>query len=106
LAAIQGLANALNNGNAAGIPIRVYRRQGWVTWNKPGGGAIRSQKWLVNIEPDPAWAKQAMKRLSNFAIFGAAFADAEVTVDGDPALDDEDEEEGLDVKATAPGDWV
>lgn len=104
LGAIQGLANALNGGNAAGIPIRVYRREGWVTWNKPEGGAIRSQKWLVNIEPETVWAKQAMKKLTNFASFGAAFAEAEVTVEGDPALDDEDEE--LDVQATTPGDWV
>ena len=105
LAAIQGLANALNGGNAAGIPIRVYRREGWVTWNKPEGGAIRSQKWLVNIEPESAWAKQAMKKLTNFASFRAAFAEADVTVDGDPALEG-DEEEELDVRATAPGDWV
>ena len=104
LAAIQGLANALNNGNAAGIPIRVYRRQGWVTWNKPGGGAIRSQKWLVNIEPAPAWAKQAMKKLSNFASFGAAFADAEVFVDIDPALDEEEESLDEDVKSMQK-DW-
>jgi hypothetical protein len=104
LGAIQGLANALNGGNAAGIPIRVYRRLGWVTWNKPKGGAIRSQKWLINLEPEPTWAKQAMKKLTNFASFGAAFEDTEVTVDGDPALEDEIEE--LDVRATAPGDWV
>ena len=105
LGAIQGLANALNGGNAAGIPIRVYRRLGWVTWNKPKGGAIRSQKWLVNIEPEPTWSKQAMKKLTNFASFGAAFAEAEVTVDGDSALEG-DEEEELDVRATALGDWV
>jgi len=105
LAAVQGLANALQDGNVAGIPIRVYRRQGWVTWNKPEGGAIRSQKWLVNIEPEPAWAKQAMRKLTNFASFRTAFAEADVTVDGDPALEG-DEEEELDVRATAPGDWV
>jgi hypothetical protein len=105
LGAIQGLANALQNGNVAGIPIRVYRRQGWVTWNKPEGGAIRSQKWLVNIEPETAWAKQAMKKLTNFASFGAAFAEADVIVDGAPALED-DEKGELDVRATAPSDWV
>lgn len=103
LSAIQGLANALKGGNVAGIPIRVYRRLGWVTWNKPDGGAIRTQKWLVNIEPESAWAKQAMNHLSNFALFGNAFEDAEVEVDVDPSLGED--EEALNTAPTSSGDW-
>ena len=102
LGAIQGLANALQGGNAAGIPIRVFRRKGWVTWNKPGGGAIRSEKWLVNIEPAAPWMKIAMRQLTNFASFGTAFEPAEIMLDTPPELDDEGE---MDVdEAFPPGE--
>ena len=89
LGAIQGLANALNNGNAAGIPIRVFRRKGWVTWNKPGGGAIRSEKWLVNIEPTKVWMEKAMRQLTNFASFGTSFEPKEILLDTPPDLDND-----------------
>lgn len=89
LNAIQGLANALNNGNAAGIPIRVFRRKGWVTWNKPGGGAIRTEKWLVNIEPTKVWMEKAMRQLTNFASFGTSFEPNEILLDTPPDLDDD-----------------
>jgi hypothetical protein len=89
LGAIQGLANALNKGNAAGIPIRVFRRKGWVTWNKPEGGAIRTEKWLVNIEPTKAWMEMAMRQLTNFASFGTSFEPQEILLDTPPELDDD-----------------
>jgi hypothetical protein len=89
LGAIQGLANALNNGNAAGIPIRVFRRKGWVTWNKPGGGAIRTEKWLVNIEPTKVWMETAMRQLTNFASFGTSFEPNEILLDTPHDLDDD-----------------
>ncbi len=89
LGAIQGLANALNNGNAAGIPIRVFRRKGWVTWNKPGGGAIRTEKWLVNIEPTKVWMEKAMRQLTNFASFGTSFEPKEILLDTPPDLDND-----------------
>ena len=100
LGAIQGLANALNNGIAAGIPIRVFRRKGWVTWNKPGGGAIRTEKWLVNIEPTKVWMETAMRQLTNFASFGTAFEPNEILLDTPPELDDDE----LDVDKAFPPD--
>jgi hypothetical protein len=73
LSAIQFLANTLNNGNAAGIPFYVYRREQEVTWNKPDGSAARVKKWLVNIEADPEWVKSATSRMANFALTGDVF---------------------------------
>ncbi len=90
LGAIQGLADALNNGNAAGIPIRVFRRKGWVTWNKPGGGAIRTEKWLVNIEPTKVWMEKAMRQMTSLASFGTSFEPNEILLDTPPDLDDGD----------------
>ena len=71
LSAIQFLANTLNNGNAAGIPFYVYRREQEVTWNKPDGSAARVKKWLVNIEADSEWVKAATARMANFALTGS-----------------------------------
>jgi hypothetical protein len=70
LGALQAIADALNSGNAAGIPIHVYRAEREVTWNQPDGGAQRVKKWLVHIEPDPEWVKAAVRRLAEFAVTG------------------------------------
>lgn len=70
LAAIQFLADTLNNGNAAGIPFYIYRREQEVTWNKPDGGAQRIKKWLVCIEADPEWVEATLRRMSQFALGG------------------------------------
>jgi hypothetical protein len=70
LSAIQFLANTLNNGNAAGIPFYVYRREQEICWNKPDGSAQRIKKWLVNIEADSEWVKAATNRMANFALTG------------------------------------
>ena len=71
LAAVQGIADALNNGNAAGIPLWIYRKEQEIVWNKPDGSASRIKKWLVQIEVDPAFVKQAFQRMSQFALTGA-----------------------------------
>lgn len=71
---IQMLADTLNNGNAAGIPIDVFRMEQDITWNKPDGSASRVKKWLVNIEPDPEWVKAATTRLHKFALTGETVA--------------------------------
>lgn len=70
LGALQAIADALNGGNAAGIPIYVYRAEREVVWNRPDGGAQRVSKWLVHVEPDPDWVKAAIRRLANFAFTG------------------------------------
>lgn len=98
LAAIQFLAETLNNGNAAGIPFYIYRRQQEVVWNKPDGSAQRVKKWVVNIEADPEWVASAMARLSRFALGdgGAPLslpAPVEISTPIDPAQDGEDEAE-------------
>jgi hypothetical protein len=60
LAAIQAIANAINGGNAAGIPFLVYRREAEITWKQS-----RIKKWLVylEIDADSDWGQQAMERL-------------------------------------------
>jgi len=70
LGALQAIADALNGGNAAGIPIYVYRAEREVTWNRPDGSAQRVPKWLVHIEPDSDWVKAAGRRLADFALTG------------------------------------
>ena len=69
LGAIQAVAASINGGNAAGIPLIVYRSVGTVVWNRPEG-ATRLEKWLVNIKADPDWVKATVKRLSIYAFTG------------------------------------
>ena len=70
LGALQAIADALNSGNATGIPIHIYRAEREVTWNQPDGSAQRVKKWLVHIESDPEWVKAAVRRLAEFALTG------------------------------------
>jgi hypothetical protein len=70
LASIQSMANTLNHGNAAGIPLHIFRLEQEITWNKPDGSAQRVKKWLINIEADSEWVKAAVGRLSRFALTG------------------------------------
>lgn len=72
LGAIQALANTLNRGNAAGIPFWLYRAEREITWNKPDGTAARIKKWLVHLEPDADWVKNAWQRMSQMALTGGA----------------------------------
>lgn len=64
---IQFWADTLNGGNAAGIPLLIYRREQSVTWNKPDGSAQQTKQWLINIEADPEWVKWATTQMSNHA---------------------------------------
>lgn len=64
---IQFWADTLNGGNAAGIPLLIYRREQSVTWNKPDGSAQQTKQWLINIEADPEWVKWATAQMSNHA---------------------------------------
>lgn len=96
LGALQAIADALNGGNAAGIPIHVYRAEREVTWNRPDGGAQRVKKWLVHIESDPEWVKAAIRRLADFALTGEMRAEGllpeqlgEVAGSVDPEQDDD-----------------
>jgi hypothetical protein len=98
LAAIQFLAETLNNGNAAGIPFFIYRREQDVVWNKKDGSAQRIKKWVVNIEADPAWVATAMQRLGQFALGDGAAkmalpAPMEINTPINPHEDGEDEAE-------------
>lgn len=70
LASIQMLADTLNGGNAAGIPLHIFRMEQDITWNKPDGSATRVKKWLINIETDSEWVRAATARLKNFALTG------------------------------------
>ena len=68
LAAIQNIANVLNHGNAAGIPIIIYRKLTDICWNHEDGTASREKKWLVCIEVDPEWVAGAIRRMSALAL--------------------------------------
>lgn len=70
LASIQSMANTLNHGNAAGIPLHIFRMEQEIVWNKPDGSAQRVKKWLINIEADSEWVRAAVGRLSRFALTG------------------------------------
>jgi len=96
LAAIQLLANNLNGGNVAGIPIYIYRVERSIVWNKTDGSAARVNKWIFAIKPDAAWTKNAIARLSKVALGSgpALLAQSSDIVDViaspvDPNIDDE-----------------
>ena len=105
LRAVQDLAEALpgQHGNAAGIPIILYRKEQEICWNKPDGSAQRVKKWLIQIEMDPQFVAAAFQRMSQFALTGGMPAgmlesgapvvnpQAEISLGVDP---DEEEEEG------------
>ena len=123
LGAIQAVAASVNGGNAAGIPIIIYRSIGTVVWNR-GDGATRLEKWLVNIKADPDWVKTTVRRLSTYAFTGKSPAalpgngeqqrldDAppaepprEVVVDADSVpLDDDDEDAALEIPSLEGAD--
>lgn len=63
LAAIEATAEALNQGNVAGIPLVIYRKIGAVLRPNENGSWARDEKYLINIEVDPAWVAVAMSRL-------------------------------------------
>jgi len=98
LGALQAIADALNGGNAAGIPFHVYRAEREVTWNRPDGGAQRVKKWLVHIESDADWVKAAIRRLADFALTGEMRAPllpehhGEITGSVDPEQDEDIDE--------------
>lgn len=118
LRAVQDLAEALpgQHGNAAGIPIILYRKEQEICWNKPDGSAQRVKKWLIQIEMDPAFVAAAFQRMSQFALTGAMpaglleggspLATPDLSLNVDP---DEDENEEDSPPTTAPeeadGDW-
>lgn len=72
LAAIQAVANAINNGNCAGIPFWLYRAEREVAWSKPDGSCMRVKKWLLNIEIDSDFVKAALQRMTGQALEGHA----------------------------------
>lgn len=74
LQGIQNIADTVNNGNAAGIPLVIYRMQQEVTWNKPDGSASRVPQWLVNIQADPLWVKHIFSRMGQLALTSGATA--------------------------------
>jgi hypothetical protein len=70
LAGIQALADSVNNGNAGGIPLMVYRAEQEVAWNHKDGSASRVKKWFINIKADPRWVQAAFARLGKNALEG------------------------------------
>jgi hypothetical protein len=108
LAAVQGIADALNHSNAAGIPLWIYRKKQSITWNKPDGTAARIDKWLVQIEVDPAYVKNAISRMSDYALTGGTavglLPTGEIAGTEDPSLVDEEEDEPENESAVQPTD--
>jgi hypothetical protein len=70
--AIQFMADWLNNGNAGGIPYRLYRSEKEIPYiDKKDGIAKKTKKWLVDCEIDREWVAAATKRMQHFALTGA-----------------------------------
>src|SRR5512145_562081 len=91
LAAIQAIADAIQEGNAAGIPFLAYRRETEITWKQS-----RITKWLVylEIDPDSTWAQQAMDRLLAGGLAEQLVAPATLAIDdGEPLETMADDEE-------------
>jgi hypothetical protein len=57
LRAIQGIANIITGGNVGAIPLLVRRSPQEVTWTQ-GRSGTRTEKWLIDIGPDPVWAER------------------------------------------------
>lgn len=101
LLAVQGVADVLNSGNCAGIPIIISRREAEIPRSMPDGSAQRVKKWLVYIEVDPEWTAQMMNRMKLLAsgqnpVLPALPAPAvPVTLPDPPAglFEDEDEDD-------------
>lgn len=85
LQSIQMIANMFSNGNAAGVPFYIYRREQEITWNKPDGSAARIKKWLINVEADSEWVKAATRRMANFALTGEVVTKALLPIVENPA---------------------
>jgi hypothetical protein len=111
LAAVQGIADALNHGNAAGIPLWIYRKKQSITWNKPDGTATRIDKWLVQVEVDPAYVQTAIARMSDFALTGGQglgqLPAGDLAGTEDPDVEEEEEEPtpGPSLKGREEDDW-
>ena len=101
LAAIQVIADTVNHGSVAGIPIDIYRMPKSVLW-KSDTGAKRVEKWLLNIEIDPSWVAKATQRLGALAM---SFGQMPLLIEGtDDPNSDEDEFEVHGGEATPLGD--
>ena len=103
LAGIQAIADTTSNGNASGIPFKIFRLQQEIVWNKSDGSAQRMKQWLINIQPNPEWVKVAFARMGQYALNGSAIAGAltasnEVVGAANPEAEDDDE---YDVDAEA-----
>lgn len=74
LAAIQTIADTVNGGNAAGIPLRIFRMKQEILWNHADGTATRPESWLINIQAEPEWVKNVFKRMGKMALTGGEAA--------------------------------
>jgi len=70
LLAVQGIADVLNGGNCAGVPILITRRETDISRSMADGSAQRVKKWLIYIEVDPEWTATMMNRLRLLAAGG------------------------------------
>jgi hypothetical protein len=70
LMAIQGIADILNGGIVAGIPLDIYRVEMDSPWHKDGV-AHKGKQWFIQIKANAEWANAAIKRMNNFALAGA-----------------------------------
>lgn len=93
LGAIQDAANLLNGGVAAGVPFYMYRALRDLSYIEKGE-AKRTKQWLIQLKVDPEWAKQAIRRMSNYALTGEGFT-LTLQSENDPAP--------LEVPAPPPG---
>lgn len=94
LSGIQSIADAVSNGNVAGIPLRIFRAEQEILWNHLDGTASRPKSWLINIQADPGWVKSIFARMGKMALASgeAGYLPAPKVISGpiDPNEDAED----------------
>jgi hypothetical protein len=91
----------LNNGQIAGIPLVLRRRPKMISRPAGNGSRVRTEKWLLSIEADPAWVKAKLGSVKHLALpepIGAG--------DSEPIIDvpfSEVEEEDFDPPSVPEG---
>lgn len=112
-------------GDLRGIPFILSRRPRKVSTPTQGGGRARREKWLLSVEPEPAWVRLQLASMQHAALpngadmlalpehAGAAYVDpttGEVFEDDEPEEDCAAEREMLkrlrnDLKAAGGDPW-
>lgn len=64
----------LNGGRIAGVPLVLRRRPKKISAPKADGTRVRTVKWLLSIEADPAWVRAKLSEMQRLALPGDGVA--------------------------------